>query len=254
MPQPSTAAQVSKAQEAAELSQNEYPADGTSWKEGEGTKNPITLQTPMDWEEGNDVELASLPLLEKRKKPGTSGTSREIETSTEEEEVIRSVRRKSRSQKPRNQVASDDGRSDQEQVRAKKVISAIAGKDARIGQLAGRMLPPSGEGTQSCSEHEMAGKLGPEGNGIRDRQPRKRRGVDELTIEEQPRPVPTRLEELEAVPMAQSIAAAMKWLEDIELIRGRSSYQPPQLLVGLRVRTIEEVLGSSLTYRSPPLR
>lgn len=57
------------------------------------------------------------------------------------------------------------------------------------------------------------------------RVPPRKKKVDEPTIEEQLRPVPRQLETLEMAPSAQSTASAKEWLEDIELIQGRSSYQ-----------------------------
>lgn len=53
----------------------------------------------------------------------------------------------------------------------------------------------------------------------------KRKKSGELTIEELLRPLPEQMDELEIVPTAQSVAFAVEWLEDIDLIRGRSYYQ-----------------------------
>lgn len=49
--------------------------------------------------------------------------------------------------------------------------------------------------------------------------------MGEPTIEETLRPLPEELNELEVTSTAQSIAFAIEWLEDIDVIRGRSSYQ-----------------------------
>jgi len=57
------------------------------------------------------------------------------------------------------------------------------------------------------------------------RAPPRRKKADEPTIEEMLRPVPKQLVVLEIAPTAQSTASIKEWLEDIELIRGRSSYQ-----------------------------
>lgn len=54
---------------------------------------------------------------------------------------------------------------------------------------------------------------------------KKRRAVDEPTVEEHMRPVPADLEELETAPTAQAMASALEWIEDIEVVRKNSSYQ-----------------------------
>lgn len=174
-------------------------------------------------------------MLGKRKKPGLATAGNEPETSTKEDDIIRPVRRKSRSQRPRNQLVSDDVKSDREPVKAKKAIPPTVGRDAKTGQFT-RKLILSGEGTQSCSESKNTGKTS--SRLAREKPSRKRRGVYESTIEERLRPVPTRLEELEKAPAAQSMASAVEWLEDIDLIRGKSSYQ------GVLSRRIKEKVNA----------
>jgi len=49
--------------------------------------------------------------------------------------------------------------------------------------------------------------------------------AEEPTIEEMLRPVPKQMDALEIAPTSRSIVAVKEWLDDIELIRGRSSYQ-----------------------------
>lgn len=85
--------------------------------------------------------------------------------------------------------------------------------------------------TPSCSEAEDAGSnsfkytKGEAQRLAKLRAPPRKRKPNEPTIEEQLRPVPRQLEALEMAPSAQATASAKEWLEDIELIRGRSSYQ-----------------------------
>jgi len=78
--------------------------------------------------------------------------------------------------------------------------------------------------TQSCSDaEEVEKKLFK--REMKFRAPPRKKKVDEPTIEEMLHPVPRQLDALEIVPTAQSATSAREWLEDIELIRGRSSYQ-----------------------------
>lgn len=53
---------------------------------------------------------------------------------------------------------------------------------------------------------------------------KKKRPAGESTIEEMLRHLPEQMDELEVTPTAQTIAFTVEWLEDIDLIRGRSSY------------------------------
>jgi len=90
-----------------------------------------------------------------------------------------------------------------------------------------RFFGDSDTNTQSCSEAEstrrfdnrdkVTGKFTPK--------VKKRKAPGEPTIEELLRPLPEQLDELEAAPTTQSIAFALEWLEDIDTIRGKSSYQ-----------------------------
>lgn len=102
----------------------EYLDNGTTWTEenGEGNKarNPkdggmrlqgkelggreedcqpsrVMEEPEMEWEEDDQIRLASLHRLGKREKQGTMELGKKLDISTEEDEVVRPIRRKSKS-------------------------------------------------------------------------------------------------------------------------------------------------------------
>lgn len=150
------------------------------------------------------------------------------DTSTEEEEVVKPVRRRSRSQRVQAYFASEEEELCRKgmRIKEKRMIPLTVGRDARTGQFVS---------TQPCSKRE--GKVNLK---EKDKLPKRKKGPDKPTIEEMLHwcPVPGQLEELEDAPAAQSTASAKEWLEDIEIIRRRSSYQ------GVLSRRIKERLAA----------
>lgn len=167
--------------------------------------------------------LASLSRLGKRKKPGEGMWigSREFDSS-EEEELVCLRRNKSRSQRSRKIESEDESQSQDENTQPTKQ-SGKAKISKGINKRDFLKNPDQDEITASGSATD-----GPTGKGKNiksGKPPKKKRGVNEPTIEEQLRPVPKLLVKLEDAPTAHSTASAREWLEDIELIRGKSSYQ-----------------------------
>jgi len=126
--------------------------------------------------------------------------------------VVGSIRRKSRSKRRSTQILSEEKDRAKEPAleKEKKTLLSTSVRDTRTGKFVS---------AQSCSGSYAKGK------GVKDRFPKRRKGPSEPTIEETLRPVPDCLEEIEDAPTMQSAASALEWLEDIETIRGRSSYQ-----------------------------
>ncbi|XP_029157015.1 uncharacterized protein LOC114929606 [Nylanderia fulva] len=92
--------------------------------------------------------------------------------------------------------------------------------------------------SQSCSEAEIRGVRKPP------KKPgRKKRSVDEPTIEQRFRPLPENVDKLNIAPVSQIRASAIEWLDDIEIIRANSNYQGALSgQIRKRVGVIKEIL------------
>lgn len=221
--------------ESKVLKGKEYPTDGTPWvieekeedpracrkgdgihpsgQREEGPSHRRTIEEMvMEWEGENQIGLASLHRLGKRKRerPGMMEAGQRVggsDTSTEEEETVRPIRRKSKSHRRTTQVTSEEDGSGKVVAPPKgiKLPPPMVGRWAVRDKKTGKFIS-----TQSCSEGDEKGTQ------------RKRK---EPTIEERMRPIPDCVEEIEDAPAAQTTAAALEWLEDIEVIRSRSSFQ-----------------------------
>lgn len=141
------------------------------------------------------------------------------------------VRRKSKTHRIQQQIVSE------EEEPSRRMTRAQYKKDDSRAEMRASVPGPSWVGskffwdsdtnTQSCSEAESTRRFdnGDKVTGKFTFKVKKRKAPGEPTIEELLRPFPEQLDELEAAPTIQSIAFALEWLEDIDTIRGRSSYQ-----------------------------
>lgn len=155
--------------------------------------------------------------------------------SSEVEEAIRNVKRRSKSS--RRRITSD-----KEEIPSQRITRAKgkAGESLKMAP-AERAEPSKGSkffadsDTVSCSETDgtvtMSGSKTNARHFKRDEttgkfvsKSQKKKIVGEAKIEDLLRPLPEELEELEVAPATQAIAFAIEWLEDIDLVRGRSAY------------------------------
>jgi len=201
----------------------DYPVEGVPW---DGVTLGTPTQTSMDCEDMESVASVSQPVLGKRKKPVSDGGGDE---SSEKEMTM-----PRRSKSHRTQcISSDEEEPSRRVTRAngKKGEPMVIPRPGVPGPswVGSKIFGDSDTNTQSCLESESARN---KRHYIRDKvtgkfvaKTTKKRLPGEPTIEEMLRPLPDQLDELEAAPTAQAIAFAVEWLEDIDLIRGRSSYQ-----------------------------
>jgi len=187
----------------------DYPVDGVPWQ-GVVQAGPLTL-TPMDCDDMESVVSVSQPVLGKRKKPVSDEGRKD---NSEEEEIV------SKEEPPRRMTRAKYKKEEPPAV----LRPGVPGPS----RVVSKFFVDSDTNTQSCSEVENTK------NKIRHLNPRdkvsgqfisktKKKKASEPTIEEL-RPLPEQLDELEVAPTAQSVAFALEWLEDIDLIRGKSSY------------------------------
>lgn len=219
----------------------EYSMDGTSWDSvkdpppglpASSGADPLQMDYEEEMQHGASI---SQTFRGKRKKPVSE---RDQETSTEDDAP---ARRKSKSGRTQQIVSDEDRPSMSASTRVmrssgkKEVVPPKSGP-FKISQTIREMCDAESDPStvrdsdaatvvsQSCSEMEEQRK-GLSKRELKLRAPPRKKKVDEPTIEEMLRPVPRQLDALEIAPTSQSIAAIKEWLKDIELIRGRSSYQ-----------------------------